>query len=190
MLSAPCRTVESGRERQTHIIAKKRRKPHSSQRELYAAYRARQDWEERKLAWRRACPCMSIKTRGSIHYKASLLQLVEIDFTYTYLTERWYWSSIQRCQFTEMKRETSYLIQLVCNHGWIYQLDLPEANKMDPPTYQEFPKEKVPLALPRSDRPEETEGKGWSIKVIAGQNRKFHLSFWDEYNKANTHTYL
>lgn len=51
-------------------------------------------------------------------------------------------------------------------------LDLPEANKKDPPTYQEFPKEKVPQALPRSDRPEETEGKGWSIKVIAGQSRE------------------
>lgn len=51
-------------------------------------------------------------------------------------------------------------------------LDLPEANKKDPPTYQEFPKEEVPLALPRADKPEETEGKGWSIKVIAGQSRE------------------
>jgi redox-sensitive bicupin YhaK (pirin superfamily) len=51
-------------------------------------------------------------------------------------------------------------------------LDLPEKNKKDPPTYQEFPKEQVPLALPRADQPEETEGKGWSVKVIAGESRE------------------
>ena len=51
-------------------------------------------------------------------------------------------------------------------------LDLPEASKKDPPTYQEFPKEGVPLALPRPDQPEETEGAGWSVKVIAGESRE------------------
>ncbi|UZJ53203.1 hypothetical protein CBS101457_002523 [Exobasidium rhododendri] len=49
-------------------------------------------------------------------------------------------------------------------------LDLPEENKKDPPTYQEFSKDLVPQALPRPGLPEETEGKGWSVKVIAGES--------------------
>lgn len=49
-------------------------------------------------------------------------------------------------------------------------IDLPAKNKKDPPTYQEYPKEQVPTALPRPDQPEETEGRDWSVKVIAGSS--------------------
>lgn len=49
-------------------------------------------------------------------------------------------------------------------------IDLPAVNKKDEPTYQEFPKAQVPTALPRSNEPEETEGKDWHVKVIAGRS--------------------
>jgi len=49
-------------------------------------------------------------------------------------------------------------------------VDLPEKHKMDEASYQEYSKDKVPLALPRPDQPEETEGKGWKVKVISGQS--------------------
>lgn len=49
-------------------------------------------------------------------------------------------------------------------------VDLPKANKMDEASYQEFSKDKVPLAEPRADQPVETEGQGWHVKVIAGES--------------------
>lgn len=49
-------------------------------------------------------------------------------------------------------------------------VDLPKENKMDEPLYQEYPKSLVPTAQPRADQPEEIEGKGWTVKVIAGQS--------------------
>lgn len=51
-------------------------------------------------------------------------------------------------------------------------IDLPKKNKMDPPSYQEYRKENIPTIVPRADQPEETEGKLWEIKVLAGTSRK------------------
>lgn len=49
-------------------------------------------------------------------------------------------------------------------------LDIPKENKMDEPSYQELTAKQVPEAHPRADQPEETEGKGWKVKVIAGES--------------------
>lgn len=51
-------------------------------------------------------------------------------------------------------------------------IDLPKKNKMDKPSYQEYPREKVITAVPRTDQPEEDEGSDWEIKVIAGTSRR------------------
>lgn len=49
-------------------------------------------------------------------------------------------------------------------------IDLPKAHKMDAPSYQELSSTQIPTARPRPDEPVETEGSGWTVKVIAGQS--------------------
>lgn len=49
-------------------------------------------------------------------------------------------------------------------------IDLPEAAKKDEPTYQEYRHESMPFAHPRASEPIETEGSGWTVKVIAGES--------------------
>lgn len=38
-------------------------------------------------------------------------------------------------------------------------LDVPTINKKDPPTYQEYRSDQLPIATPRADQPEELEGE-------------------------------
>lgn len=49
-------------------------------------------------------------------------------------------------------------------------IDLPvEAKKADC-SYQEYASQHLPMQTPRASEPKETEGEGWSIKVISGQS--------------------
>lgn len=47
-------------------------------------------------------------------------------------------------------------------------VDLPRIAKNSPPQYQEMLGKQLPTVTPRPDQPIETEGRNWSIKVIAG----------------------
>lgn len=49
-------------------------------------------------------------------------------------------------------------------------LDLPDHAKMREPWYQELRSDQMPHQNPRPEEPEETEGKGWRVKVIAGRS--------------------
>ena len=49
-------------------------------------------------------------------------------------------------------------------------VDLPAEAKKEPPSYQEYKADKIPTATPRTGEPAETEGSGWSVKVIAGES--------------------
>ncbi|WFD35565.1 hypothetical protein MCUN1_002421 [Malassezia cuniculi] len=49
-------------------------------------------------------------------------------------------------------------------------VDLPSHAKMSEPQYQEMSASEVPSAAPRAGEPEETEGRDWSMKVIAGRS--------------------
>ncbi|KAL9937464.1 hypothetical protein V8E36_003873 [Tilletia maclaganii] len=49
-------------------------------------------------------------------------------------------------------------------------LDLPKENKKDEPSYQEMEGSSLPTVTPRESEPVETEGKGWKIKIIAGES--------------------
>ncbi|PWN44812.1 hypothetical protein IE81DRAFT_328410 [Ceraceosorus guamensis] len=49
-------------------------------------------------------------------------------------------------------------------------IDLPQEMKSSEPFYQESAAEAIPTALPRADQAVDTEGKGWSIKVISGES--------------------
>ncbi|CAD6898856.1 unnamed protein product [Tilletia controversa] len=49
-------------------------------------------------------------------------------------------------------------------------IDLPRDHKFDEPDYQELLGSSLPTVTPRESEPEETEGQGWKIKVIAGES--------------------
>lgn len=49
-------------------------------------------------------------------------------------------------------------------------VDLPAHAKKEPPSYQEYRADKIPTATPRAKEPVETEGKGWTVKVVAGES--------------------
>lgn len=49
-------------------------------------------------------------------------------------------------------------------------VDLPADVKSQDPEYQEMSGKDLPTVTPRPDQPVETEGSGWSVKVIAGKS--------------------
>jgi len=49
-------------------------------------------------------------------------------------------------------------------------IDLPKHAKLGDPSYQELKSTEIPSQSPRADQPEETEGKGWNVRVIAGRS--------------------
>ncbi|KAK0524198.1 RNA pol II transcription cofactor [Tilletia horrida] len=49
-------------------------------------------------------------------------------------------------------------------------IDLPREEKAAPPDYQEMLGTSLPTVTPRDGEPEDTEGKGWKIKIIAGES--------------------
>lgn len=53
-------------------------------------------------------------------------------------------------------------------HGLQLWIDLPVEAKTADPSYQEFSGKNIPSQIPRSSEPKETEGHGWSMKVISG----------------------
>ncbi|KAN0063266.1 RNA pol II transcription cofactor [Thecaphora frezii] len=49
-------------------------------------------------------------------------------------------------------------------------VDLPAPAKKEPPEYQEYKGETLPTVKPRASEPVETEGQGWTAKVVAGHS--------------------
>ncbi|EPQ25631.1 uncharacterized protein PFL1_06811 [Pseudozyma flocculosa PF-1] len=60
--------------------------------------------------------------------------------------------------------------KLVDPNGLQLWLDLPAVAKKEPPAYQEYKADMLPTAKPRASEPVETEGHGWTVKVVAGES--------------------
>ncbi|WFD42030.1 hypothetical protein MPSI1_000667 [Malassezia psittaci] len=49
-------------------------------------------------------------------------------------------------------------------------IDLPAHAKKEEASYQEFKSDQLPVQVPRASEPKDTEGQGWSVKIISGNS--------------------